>query len=517
MSAGDITRALTFADNRLAQQLYGEYDQHLALIQEATRVRIRSRGNRVEIEGPEGAVDRADEALRALYKLLEQGQSVDAATVRAAVKFAVKSDARVDLAAGDVTITTRKRTVRPRTPAQAEYIRKVRAHKLIFALGPAGTGKTYLAVAAAVAAMAAGEAERLILSRPAVEAGERIGFLPGDMKEKVDPYLRPLYDALGDMLPGDLVQRQIDAGTIEIAPLAFMRGRTLAHSFIILDEAQNTSPQQMLMFLTRFGEGARMVACGDPDQVDLPPGTPSGLIDAVRRLEGLPEIATQRFTAADVVRDPLVGRIVKAYGNPQAAPPVSAPIPPPVPPADAPTEDPGEDGMPAVPIPSGKSSLTAEIAIDSTGWTERLPDVETRVERAAEAAWRAAGGVIGEDASLAIVLADDPTLADLNRRFRDKDGPTNVLSFRGDPTVIRPDGDPCHLGDIAIAYETVAREAVAQNKPLNDHLTHMVVHGVLHLLGYDHQVTADQNRMEALERSILANLGVPDPYDGDAV
>ena len=277
MTSADTSRVLTFAENRLAQQLYGEYDQHLALIQEALGVRIRSRGNQVVIEGPDGAAQRAEEALHALYRMLEQGQLVDSGAVRAALKFAVTGDARVELTDSDVSITTRKRRVQPRTPAQAAYIRAIRAHKLTFALGPAGTGKTYLAVAAAVAAMAAGEVERLVLSRPAVEAGERIGFLPGDMKEKVDPYLRPLYDALHDMLPGDLVQRQIDAGSIEIAPLAFMRGRTLAHAFIILDEAQNTSTQQMLMFLTRFGEGARMVVCGDPDQVDLPGHTQSGL------------------------------------------------------------------------------------------------------------------------------------------------------------------------------------------------------------------------------------------------
>ncbi len=514
MSAGDILRALTFADNRLAQQLYGEYDQHLALIQEALRVRIRSRGNVVEIEGPEGAVQRADEALRALYQLLEQRQTVDAGTVRAALKFAVSSDARLELTASDVTINTRKRKVQPRTQAQADYIRKIRAHKLTFALGPAGTGKTYLAVAAAVAAMAAGEVERLILSRPAVEAGERIGFLPGDMKEKVDPYLRPLYDALHDMLPGDLVQRQIDAGSIEIAPLAFMRGRTLAHAFVILDEAQNTSPQQMLMFLTRFGEGARMVVCGDPDQVDLPLGTPSGLIDAVNRLEGKAEIATQRFTAADVVRDPLVGRIVQAYAQ-SGGPPAAYPSRPARPPAA--TAAAAEPAPPsgAAPVPSGKSSLTADIAVESASWTERLPDVEMRVERAAQAAWAAAGGAVGENAGLAILLADDATLADLNRRFRGIDKPTNVLSFEAERQVVAEDDEPCHLGDIAIAYETVAREAVAQDKTLDQHLTHMVVHGVLHLLGYDHQVTADQNRMEEIERAILSGLDVPDPYDGD--
>lgn len=313
MSAGDVLRALTFADNRLAQQLYGEYDQHLALVQEALQVRIRSRGNTVEIEGPEGAVERADETLQSLYRSLEQGQSVTPASVRAALKFAASSDARVDLSASDVTITTRRRKVQPRTPAQAEYVRKIRSHKLTFALGPAGTGKTYLAVAAAVAAMAAGEVERLILSRPAVEAGERIGFLPGDMKEKVDPYLRPLYDALHDMLPGDLVQRQLDAGTIEIAPLAFMRGRTLSNAFIILDEAQNTTPVQMKMALTRLGENSRMVVTGDLSQIDLPRGAPSGLREAVGILADMEDIAFVQFTAADVVRHSLVTRIVRAY------------------------------------------------------------------------------------------------------------------------------------------------------------------------------------------------------------
>ncbi len=501
MSIGEVKRVLTFADNRLAQQLYGEFDQHLAMVQEALRVQLRSRGNRVEVIGPEGAVEQAVEALRSLYRLSEQGEVVDTGAVRAALRFTATGNARVELSATDVSITTRKRKIQPRTPAQADYIRKVRAHKLTFALGPAGTGKTYLAVAAAVAAMAAGEVERLVLSRPAVEAGERIGFLPGDMKEKVDPYLRPLYDALGDMLPGDLVQRQIDAGSIEIAPLAFMRGRTLAHSFVILDEAQNTTPQQMMMFLTRFGEGARMVVCGDPDQVDLPPTSVSGLIDAVRRLEDVPEVAVQRFTAADVVRDPLVARIVMAYAKP--ATPPSWPHH---------TAEPPRTADASI---GGKRSLQVELAIDSSDWVERLPGVEARVEQAAQAAWSAVADQIGEDASVAILLADDPTLADLNKRFRGIDKPTNVLSFEPEGDFPGASDEPRHIGDIAIAYETVAREAIDQDKTLEHHLCHMIVHGTLHLLGYDHQVTDEQRRMEALERTILTELGVPDPYDMD--
>ncbi|HKK31322.1 MAG TPA: PhoH family protein, partial [Alphaproteobacteria bacterium] len=290
MNDTPVRRGLTFADNRLAQQLFGEYDQNLALIERDLGLHIVSRGNSVELTGGEGAIERATDVLDALYKRLEKGENLDRGAVRGALKLAARGDSSLREDLGELTIRTRRRTIQPRTATQADYLRAIRANKLTFALGPAGTGKTYLAVAAAVAAMAAGEVERLVLSRPAVEAGERIGFLPGDLKEKVDPYLRPLYDALHDMLPTDLVAKQIEMETIEIAPLAFMRGRTLAHSFVILDEAQNTSPQQMMMFLTRFGEGSRMVVAGDPDQVDLPPGTISGLADAVNRLRRVEEV-----------------------------------------------------------------------------------------------------------------------------------------------------------------------------------------------------------------------------------
>jgi len=216
--------------------------------------------------------------------------------------------------APSVMIRTRKKTIVPRTPAQAHYMRELTTHDMIFALGPAGTGKTYIAVAQAVAQLISGSVQRLILSRPAVEAGERLGFLPGDMKEKVDPYLRPLYDALYDCLPAEQVERRIASGEIEIAPIAFMRGRTLGDAFVILDEAQNTTPAQMKMFLTRFGQNSRMVICGDPNQTDLPGGVgASGLADATTRLEGVEGISLCRFTAADVVRHPIVGRIVEAY------------------------------------------------------------------------------------------------------------------------------------------------------------------------------------------------------------
>jgi phosphate starvation-inducible PhoH-like protein len=213
-------------------------------------------------------------------------------------------------------LSSRGRTIRAKTLNQKRYVDAIDQHTVVFGIGPAGTGKTYLAVAKAVQMLITGQVERLILSRPAVEAGERLGFLPGDMKEKVDPYLRPLYDALYDMLPAEQVERRITSGEIEIAPIAFMRGRTLNDAFIILDEAQNTTPQQMKMFLTRFGMRSRMVICGDPNQTDLPPGVTSGLADAVSKLEGIPKLSMVRFSAADVVRHPLVGRIVEAYEGP---------------------------------------------------------------------------------------------------------------------------------------------------------------------------------------------------------
>jgi phosphate starvation-inducible PhoH-like protein len=215
--------------------------------------------------------------------------------------------------AGEFVIRTRKRRIAPRTPAQAGYIEAMGTYELVFSLGPAGTGKTYLAVAMAVSLLMAGEVDRIILSRPAVEAGERLGFLPGDLREKVDPYLRPLYDALYDMLPADQVVKRLASGEIEVAPLAFMRGRTLAHSFIILDEAQNTTPVQMKMCLTRLGENSRMVVTGDTSQVDLPAGARSGLVDAIETLEGVDGATFVRFTDVDMARHPLVTRVVRAY------------------------------------------------------------------------------------------------------------------------------------------------------------------------------------------------------------
>ncbi|MEO5973343.1 MAG: PhoH family protein [Sphingomicrobium sp.] len=314
---------LEFDQPYLLGPLFGDYDRHLVTIESRLGVHIAARGNKVQIEGEPDAAARARDVLVGLYNRLDQGHDVDAAAVEAVIAMAAQP--HLDGIVADevasppqVMIRTRKKTIVPRSTVQTAYMEALAREDMIFALGPAGTGKTYLAVAQAVSQLIAGSVDRLILSRPAVEAGERLGFLPGDMKDKVDPYLRPLYDALYDMLPTEQVERRIASGEIEIAPIAFMRGRTLNDAFVILDEAQNTTPMQMKMFLTRFGMRSRMVICGDPKQTDLPTGVQSGLNDAVAKLDGIAKIAMVRFSAADVVRHPLVGKIVEAYEGPGA-------------------------------------------------------------------------------------------------------------------------------------------------------------------------------------------------------
>ena len=319
--SGDRSRVeLTFDKPQLLAQLFGQYDQNLVALEHRLGIYITARGNRIGLEGSAEQVAMARDVLNDLYARIQRGDDVDTGLVDASIAMAAEPTlagiVRADFGdrAPGIMIRTRKKTIVPRTPAQAHYMHDLVNNDMIFSLGPAGTGKTYIAVAQAVSQLISGSVQRLILSRPAVEAGEKLGFLPGDMKEKVDPYLRPLYDALNDCLPAEQVERRIASGEIEIAPIAFMRGRTLADAFIILDEAQNTTPAQMKMFLTRFGENSRMVICGDPNQVDLPGGVEaSGLRDAVARVEGLEGIAISRFTSGDVVRHPIVGRIVEAY------------------------------------------------------------------------------------------------------------------------------------------------------------------------------------------------------------
>src|ERR1700728_69323 len=302
---------IDFDDNRAASSLVGPYGQNLALIERPLGIAVDSRGNHITIAGSRDGCDAARRVLETLYAQATQGHDLAQGDVEGAIRAVVAQGSLFEFDAKAAktsfeTINLRKRPVRARTAAQDSYIRALKKHELVFGIGPAGTGKTWLAVAQAAQLFERKEVDRIVLSRPAVEAGERLGFLPGDMKEKGDPYLRPLYAALHDMMPADQVLRRIANGEIEVAPLAFMRGRTLAHSFAILDEAQNTTAMQMKMFLTRMGEGTRMVVTRDMTQVDLPPGVTSGLRDALDTLEGVPGIEVVRVDRRDVVRHPLV-------------------------------------------------------------------------------------------------------------------------------------------------------------------------------------------------------------------
>lgn len=315
---------LVFEDKDKVIALFGVGHEHLELLEEKFGVEIHDRGNHILITGQEGDVKATEQILEALYDMLNIRSDISIGDVEDAIKLTQqnrtnKSDKTNDrhdlrtLAHAELALKTTKRTVYPRNDTQAKYIQAIMENDCVFGLGPAGTGKTYIAAAAAVAMLQADKIDRIILCRPAIEAGERLGFLPGDMKEKVDPYLRPLYDALSDVMFRDKLEKAMIAEIVEVAPLAFMRGRTLPRAFVILDEAQNTTTMQMKMFLTRLGEGSRMIITGDQTQVDLPNGIKSGLDDALDVLRGVPGIATVTFSQADVVRHPLVGRIVGAY------------------------------------------------------------------------------------------------------------------------------------------------------------------------------------------------------------
>jgi phosphate starvation-inducible protein PhoH and related proteins len=320
-TAGDNSATqvvLAFDDNRLASLLFGQYGQNLALIERRLGVVAEQRGNHVTLAGSRDGVERSRRALEGLYEQLKRGNELVSGDVEGAIRLAIAQGSLFDYDPATARptfeeINLRKRPVRARTAAQEAYIRALRRHALVFGTGPAGTGKTWLAVAHAVQLFERKEVDRIILSRPAVEAGERLGFLPGDMREKVDPYLRPIYDALYDLMDARIVERTLQTGEIEIAPLAFMRGRTLSNAVIILDEAQNTTAMQMKMFLTRLGENSRMIVTGDPSQVDLPPGQTSGLAEATRLLRNVEGIGHVVYTAEDVIRHELVARIVDAY------------------------------------------------------------------------------------------------------------------------------------------------------------------------------------------------------------
>ncbi|WP_299691735.1 PhoH family protein [uncultured Tateyamaria sp.] len=329
MTLDQATResVVEFPDNRLLIDLCGPYDQHLTSIESMLGVQIVRRGNVLAVLGEEGAQKRAAEVLNALYLRLESGKEVEPADVDRELRMGdaeegtgTRAGDQLEMPVGNrIEIKTRKKLVEPRTDAQKAYVQSLFENEMAFGIGPAGTGKTYLAVAVGVSMFISGQVDRIILCRPAVEAGERLGFLPGTQEEKVDPYMQPLYDALNDFLPGKQLAKLKEEKTIEIAPLAFMRGRTLSRAFVVLDEAQNATTMQMKMFLTRLGEGSRMVITGDRTQIDLPRGVSSGLADAERLLTSVPNISFNYFTSKDVVRHPLVAAIIEAYEADEAS------------------------------------------------------------------------------------------------------------------------------------------------------------------------------------------------------
>ena len=315
-----VETLMEFPDNRLLIELCGEFDRNLAQVEHQTGVHVLRRGNRLAVIGDRSAREQAAAVLRGLYARLEAGKHISAGDIDGSIRMGRPASEPKSLGdqiemfqTGAMELCTRKKGVEARTEAQKAYVQNLFTHEMGFGIGPAGTGKTYLAVAVGVTMFISGAVEKIVLSRPAVEAGERLGFLPGDMKEKIDPYMQPLYDALNDFLPAKQMEKMLVEKRIEIAPLAFMRGRTLSNAFVVLDEAQNATSMQMKMFLTRLGEGSRMVITGDRTQVDLPRGTSSGLAEAERILKGVKGVSFNYFTSKDVVRHPLVGRIIEAY------------------------------------------------------------------------------------------------------------------------------------------------------------------------------------------------------------
>lgn len=321
----DAEQTVSLDDNRTASMVFGHYDQNLARIERRLNVSLNANGNHVVMKGPPEAVGHARRVLQILFERARAGQpatlgDVDGAIEECAMQGSLFPGETPASRSNFEQVATRKKGVRARTSSQDFYIRELKRRELVFAAGPAGTGKTWLAVGHAVSLLEQGAVERLILSRPAVEAGERLGFLPGDMREKVDPYLRPIYDALQDFMDARMVERGMQTGMIEVAPLAFMRGRTLSNACILLDEAQNATTMQMKMFLTRLGEGSRMIVTGDPSQTDLPTGQRSGLSEAIALLSGLEGVGHVTFTEADVVRHDLVRRIVAAYESSERKP-----------------------------------------------------------------------------------------------------------------------------------------------------------------------------------------------------
>jgi rRNA maturation RNase YbeY len=465
----------------LSPLIAGPAHRNLALVEDAFGVAATAQGGDIILSGGDPVtLEQAREAIGALIARAGSGDGLSLADVRAAISF-VRAGANVSARA--ISLPGRRSGIKPRTPTQALYLEALTSgeNDLVFGVGPAGTGKTYLAVAVAVGMLLEGRVAKVVVTRPAVEAGERLGFLPGDLEEKVDPYLQPIWDAFRTLLGAAQLERRKAAGEIEVAPLAFMRGRTLSDAFVIVDEAQNTTRMQMKMLLTRLGEGSRMAVNGDPSQIDLPRASDSGLAHALRILRKVKGMQIVTFSRQDVVRHPLVGRIVEAY--------------------EAEDRDVGQ-ATAAVVAPKSQG-FDIEAQMDDPRWIGALGhDIQAF---AANVTAHVDAFFDPKGEGFAVLFASDEAVRALNAQWRSQDKPTNVLSFPAPDTAGT-------LGDIALAYETCAKEADEQGKTLKDHAAHLFVHGLLHLLGYDHEADDDAAEMEGLEKDILARLGIADPY-----
>ena len=475
--------------------LCGPLDAHIRTIEAALEVTIAHRFEQFKIDGPKAKATQALEVLQALYEMARQPIPEEQ------VQLMLAGDTALTKAPdGTTMLTTRRADLRARTHNQGQYLDNIAAHDITFGIGPAGTGKTYLAVACAVDALERSAVQRIVLTRPAVEAGERLGFLPGDMNQKIDPYLRPLYDALYELMGFERVQKAFERQQIEVAPLGFMRGRTLNHAFIILDEAQNTTPEQMKMFLTRIGFGSKAVVTGDVSQIDLPRTQLSGLVDAERVLKRVKGIAITRLTSADVVRHPLVARIVDAYDQQRGSDAESVEVLGSRKPA---TRKSGSTTS----MKKEKSKPVAANELDLSlqfGEFQDLALHRAALPRSAVKRWITQA--LQSDAELTVRVVGEEEAQTLNRDYRQKDYATNVLTF--DYTQ-----EPVVTADLVLCGPVVAREAVAQSKTLQAHYAHLLVHATLHAQGFDHETNErDALEMEALEILLLASMGYDNPY-----
>ena len=458
----------------VAAAVFGNCDRNIRLLENEFSVTAVCRGTQLRLSGEPANVAAASRAVEGMLLLIENHTPLEDQTVRYCISLAHDgAEKRVkELTEDFVTVTVKGRPIRPKTLGQKEYLNAIRTNAITFGVGPAGTGKTYLAVAMAVKAFKAKDVSRIVLTRPAVEAGEKLGFLPGDLQQKVDPYLRPLYDGLFDMLGAETYERLVEKQIIEVAPLAYMRGRTLDDSFIILDEAQNTTPEQMKMFLTRMGVGSKVVVTGDVTQIDLPERTRSGLVDALHVLKNVNGIAQCYFTEKDVVRHRLVQEIIKAYEK-AAHPKVLI-----------------TNSQKAVKVPSG---------------------LRIFIRRACNAVLEYEH--FEAPAEISVTFVDNAAIAELNNQYRNKPMPTDVLSFPlgVDGKYDVDENNGCKmLGDIVISMERAQEQANLYGHPLQREVAFLTVHSMLHLLGYDHENGGlEAMRMREKEEAVLLQLGLP--------